>query len=190
MPLKKRYASTQGWKKTVKEPFLERFVCVTYFLNPLLCLWPLPPSPNGVFSHDVTAAILVSRNNKTAAMLVSQTNSVGVVSKNTFIECFYSHDKQLCKCIGTNERFYIGKKVQLQQDWFGAQTWPPFYCFETQIWPPWRHVKTLSALTWSASMHIYWNKRNFYIRKRFNSHRIGRFKAISELLQASISKRG
>ena len=31
-----------------------------------------------VFSHDVTAAILVSQNNETAAMLVSQTNTVGV----------------------------------------------------------------------------------------------------------------
>ena len=31
-----------------------------------------------VFSHDVTAAILVSKNNKTAAMLVSQTSPVGV----------------------------------------------------------------------------------------------------------------
>ena len=34
---------------------------------------------NGVFSHDVTAATLVSQNNETAAMLVSQTNPVGVV---------------------------------------------------------------------------------------------------------------
>ena len=33
----------------------------------------------GVFSHDVTAAILVSQNNETAAMLVSQTNPLGVV---------------------------------------------------------------------------------------------------------------
>ena len=31
-----------------------------------------------VFSHDVTAAILVSQNNETAAMLVSQKNSLGV----------------------------------------------------------------------------------------------------------------
>ena len=31
-----------------------------------------------VFSHDVTAAILVSQNNETAAMLVSQTGPVGV----------------------------------------------------------------------------------------------------------------
>ena len=32
---------------------------------------------NRVFSHDVTAAILVSQNNETAAMLVSQTNPLG-----------------------------------------------------------------------------------------------------------------
>ena len=31
-----------------------------------------------VFSHDVTAAILVSQNNETAAVLVSQTNPLGV----------------------------------------------------------------------------------------------------------------
>ena len=31
-----------------------------------------------VFSHDVTAAILVSQNNETAAMLLSQTSPVGV----------------------------------------------------------------------------------------------------------------
>ena len=31
----------------------------------------------GVFSHDVTAAILVFQNNETAAMLVSQTGPVG-----------------------------------------------------------------------------------------------------------------
>ena len=33
---------------------------------------------NRVFSHDVTAAILVSQNNETAAMLVSHTSPVGV----------------------------------------------------------------------------------------------------------------
>ena len=31
-----------------------------------------------VSSHDITAAILVSQNNKMVAMLVSQTNPVGV----------------------------------------------------------------------------------------------------------------
>ena len=38
----------------------------------------------GVFSHDVTAAILVSQNNETAAMLVSQNNETAamLVSQN------------------------------------------------------------------------------------------------------------
>ena len=31
-----------------------------------------------MFSHDVTAAILMSQNNETAAMLVSQINPLGV----------------------------------------------------------------------------------------------------------------
>ena len=35
-------------------------------------------APCRMFSHDVTAAILVSQNNETAAMLVSQTSPVGV----------------------------------------------------------------------------------------------------------------
>ena len=34
------------------------------------------------------------------------------------------------------------KRVQLPQDWFGTQTWQPFYFLGTQIWLPWRHVKT------------------------------------------------
>ena len=29
------------------------------------------------------------------------------------------------------------------------------------------------SFTWPASIQIYWNKRKFYIRKEFNSHRIG-----------------
>ena len=33
---------------------------------------------NRVFSHDVTAAILVSQNNETTAMLVSLTSPAGV----------------------------------------------------------------------------------------------------------------
>ena len=35
-------------------------------------------SHNKVFSHDVTAVILVSQNNDTAAMVVSQTNPLGI----------------------------------------------------------------------------------------------------------------
>ena len=50
------------------------FVCCFLFLGHVLSDLKL----NRVFSHDVTAAILVSQNNKTAAMLVSQTNPPGV----------------------------------------------------------------------------------------------------------------
>ena len=28
------------------------------------------------------------------------------------------------------------KRVQLQEDWYGIPTWPPFHCFRTPIWPP------------------------------------------------------
>ena len=41
--------------------------------------WPASMQIYGLFSHDVTAAILVSQNNETAARLVSQTNPLGVV---------------------------------------------------------------------------------------------------------------
>ena len=34
------------------------------------------------------------------------------------------------------------KRIQLPQDWFGSTTWPPIHCFWTQIWLPWRHVRT------------------------------------------------
>ena len=41
-------------------------------------VWEANPQLYRVFSHDVTAAILVSQNNETAAMLVSQISPVGV----------------------------------------------------------------------------------------------------------------
>ena len=37
-----------------------------------------PWRENDLYSHDVTAAILVFQNNKTAAMLVYQDNPVGI----------------------------------------------------------------------------------------------------------------
>ena len=45
---------------------------------------------HGVFSHDVTAAVLVSQNKEMTAMLVSQTKPLGIelyFSANTFF-CF------------------------------------------------------------------------------------------------------
>ena len=46
----------------------------------------------GVFSHDVTAAILVSQNNGTAAMFVSQTSPVGV-ELLSYANAFFCSDK-------------------------------------------------------------------------------------------------
>ena len=45
-----------------------------------------------MFSHDVTAAILVSQNNETAAMLVSQTNPVGV-ELFSYVNAFFCSNK-------------------------------------------------------------------------------------------------
>ena len=53
---------------------------------------------NRVFSHDVTAAILVSQNNETAAMLVSQTNPVGDELFSYANAFFCSHNINLHRC--------------------------------------------------------------------------------------------
>ena len=45
-----------------------------------------------VFSHDVTAAILVSQNNETAAMLVSQTSPLGV-ELFSYANAFFCYNK-------------------------------------------------------------------------------------------------
>ena len=47
---------------------------------------------NRVFSHDVTAAILVSQNNETAAMLVSQINPV-VVELFSYANAFFCSNR-------------------------------------------------------------------------------------------------
>ena len=53
--------------------------------------WP----SNRVFSHDVTAAILVSQNNETAAMLVSQSSPVGV-ERFSYANAFFCSTKFAC----------------------------------------------------------------------------------------------
>ena len=45
-----------------------------------------------VFSHDVTAAILVPQNNETAAMFVSQTSPVGV-ELFSYVNAFFCSNK-------------------------------------------------------------------------------------------------
>ena len=47
---------------------------------------------NRVFSHDVTAAILVSQNNETAAMLVSQTSPLGV-ELFSYVNAFFCYNR-------------------------------------------------------------------------------------------------
>ena len=46
----------------------------------------------GVFSHDVTAAILVSQNDEKAAMLVSQTSPLGV-ELFSYVNAFFCSNK-------------------------------------------------------------------------------------------------
>ena len=55
----------------------------------MLCLYYFQ---NRVFSHDVTAAILVFQNNETAAMLVFQTNPMGV-ELFSYVNLFFCSNK-------------------------------------------------------------------------------------------------
>ena len=76
-----------------------------------------------VFSHDVTAAILVSQNNGTAAMLVSHTSPVGVeflsysnpfFCSNKFAQMLAMRVKTLYKYASvtrTTLHFAVGKKL-------------------------------------------------------------------------------
>ena len=61
-------------------------------------------SPNRVFSHDITAAILVSQNNETAAMLVSQTSplEVELVSYANAFFCSNKFAYMLAKWVKTH----------------------------------------------------------------------------------------
>ena len=62
------------------------------------CLWPSKSQyPYRVFSHDVTAAILVSQNNETAAMLMSQTNPLGVELFSYANAFFFSINLRRCR---------------------------------------------------------------------------------------------
>ena len=87
-----------------------------------------------VFSHDVTAAILVSQNNETAAMLVSLTNPVGVELFSNANAFFCSNNLHRCwprewkhsinginKCINT---IIFGPDANY---WPGISRWPPIH---------------------------------------------------------------
>ena len=64
----------------------------------------------GVFSHDVTAAILVSQNNETAAMLVSQTSPLGV-ELLSYANAFFCSNKKTPEgvhagCVGVRKNYH------------------------------------------------------------------------------------
>ena len=67
--------------------------------------------------------------------------------------------------ISWNKRKRLQKRrVQLPEDWFGTPTWSPFHCFGTQIWPPWRHVKTLYKIFTSVAI-VLESENNSYTSK-------------------------
>ena len=49
------------------------------------------------------------------------------------MERFHSRGQELCKFIGKQERFYIGKDSNCHRTWFGTPTWPPLNCFGADI---------------------------------------------------------
>ena len=67
----------------------------------------------------------------------------------SYIELFHSRGQHPCKFIATKERVFNSHRICLEYQnmaavsLFGTPTWPPFHCFETPIWPTWRHMKTL-----------------------------------------------
>ena len=60
------------------------------------------------------------------------------------ILCFHSRGQHLCKFIGTEESVYIRKEFNSHRTCLGPKHGPA--PFGTQIWPPWRHVKTHNYL--------------------------------------------
>ena len=65
--------------------------------------------------------------------------------------------------IFTNKRKFVHKKrVQFPQGCLAIQTWPPFHCFGTPIWPPWRHANTLYSLLISLYIKRFHVDAKFY----------------------------
>ena len=56
---------------------------------------------------------------------------------------------------------YYNKRKRLHKkrdppDWFGAPTWPPFYCFGKPIWRTWSHVKRVSESCHNLQCDLPW----------------------------------
>ena len=66
------------------------------------------------------------------------------------IERFHSRGHHLCKFIETKENFCLRKESNSHRIGLGHQKWPPFHCFVTPIWPPWRHYSLVSCIKTTA----------------------------------------
>ena len=99
-----------------------------------------------------------------------------------YIECFHSCGQHLCKFIETKESLSIRKEFNSQRILSGHQQWPPFHCFGTPIWLPWRHVKTLYGHV-SILIHIivpaffilyyyFWSLNNHPLNPHTNPYNI------------------
>ena len=62
------------------------------------------------------------------------------------IDRFHSSGQQLCKLLGIKESFNMWKEFNSHRIFFlyTNMAVDPLFC--TQIWPPWRHVKTISRV--------------------------------------------
>ena len=68
-------------------------------------------------------------------------------------ESVFTHVASIQQIYGSKRIFLHKKRVQLPQELFLTPIGPPFHCFRTPIWLPWRHVNTLytwNSTTWTA----------------------------------------
>ena len=109
-------------------------------------------------------------------LVIGTLNQVQVKQHYVFNVCllsikrFHSRDQRPYWFYKTKEN-----RVQFSEGLPGTPIWPPFLCFGTSTWPPWRHVKTLSIFL--IFNHV--TKRpcwcpiqcNFFIKIKFSSQR-------------------
>ena len=113
---------------------------------------------NRVFSHDVTVAILVSRNNETAAMLVSQTNPLGVELfsyANTFF-CSNKFALMLAWSVKTLSRAHNCPDKMCPGSLLGRQAFPDSQCTGGRCC-----VAVVSSVA-VCSSHLSTNRMRFY----------------------------
>ena len=70
----------------------------------------------GVFSHDVTAAMLVSQNEEMAAMLVSQTKPLGI-ELYFYVNYFFCFSKPIWPVVTWMKTLYIKILQSIKRDW-------------------------------------------------------------------------